>query len=174
MLRLCLGSAQACSPSAQACSPSAQVCSPSAQVKAAVAHVRRLKRNQQKGKLILSIWVFARDDIRAGFLEFILTRYIINWSTFGQTYFYFFWQNCSIVGFRLNISKEALHWGVSRLEVRGVLISSWVKRGIKFWGERCRENVIEMEGMYLLYYLVRSSGSKKKRWLILVISGMDS
>jgi hypothetical protein len=41
----------------QACSPSAQVCSPSAQVKAAVAHVRRLKRNQRKGKLILSLWV---------------------------------------------------------------------------------------------------------------------
>ena len=49
LLRLCSGSAQACS-------PSAQVCSPSAQVKAAVAHVRRLKRNQRKGKLILSLW----------------------------------------------------------------------------------------------------------------------
>jgi hypothetical protein len=50
LLRLCSGSAPACS-------PSAQVCSPSAQVKAAVAHVRRLKRNQRKGKLILSLWV---------------------------------------------------------------------------------------------------------------------
>jgi hypothetical protein len=28
------------------------------QVKSAVAHVRRLKRNQRKGKLILSLWVF--------------------------------------------------------------------------------------------------------------------
>ena len=46
-LRLCSGSAQA-----------APVCSPSAQVKAAVAHVRRLKRNQRKGKLIPSLWVF--------------------------------------------------------------------------------------------------------------------
>jgi hypothetical protein len=47
MLRLCSGSAPACSPSAQ--------------VKAAVAHVRRLKRNQRKGKLILSLWVFSPD-----------------------------------------------------------------------------------------------------------------
>jgi hypothetical protein len=44
MLRLCSGSAPACSPSAQ--------------VKAAVAHVRRLKRNQRKGKLILSLRAF--------------------------------------------------------------------------------------------------------------------
>ena len=58
LFRLCSGSAQACSGSAPACSPSAQVGSPSAQVKAAVAHVRRLKRNQRKGKLILSLWVF--------------------------------------------------------------------------------------------------------------------
>jgi hypothetical protein len=58
MFRLCSGSAQACSGSAPACSPSAQVCSPSAQVKAAVTHVRRLKRNQRKGKLILSLGVF--------------------------------------------------------------------------------------------------------------------
>jgi hypothetical protein len=36
-------------------SGSAQACSPSAQVKAAVTHVRRLKRNQRKGKLILSL-----------------------------------------------------------------------------------------------------------------------
>jgi 3-deoxy-D-arabino-heptulosonate 7-phosphate (DAHP) synthase class II len=57
MLRFCSGSAQACSPSAQVCSPLAQVCSPSAQVKAAVAHVQRLKRNQRKGKLILSLRV---------------------------------------------------------------------------------------------------------------------
>jgi hypothetical protein len=42
---------------AQACSGSTPACSPSAQVKAAVAHVRRLKRNQRKGKLILSLWV---------------------------------------------------------------------------------------------------------------------
>jgi hypothetical protein len=53
----CSGSAQACSPSDQVRSPSAQACSPLAQVKAAVAHVRRLKRNQRKGKLILSLWV---------------------------------------------------------------------------------------------------------------------
>jgi hypothetical protein len=71
LLRLCSGSAQAllrlaqafsgstqaCSPSAPTCSPSAQVCPPSAQVKAAVAHVRRLKPDQRKGKLILSLWV---------------------------------------------------------------------------------------------------------------------
>jgi hypothetical protein len=44
--------------SSRACSPSAQVCSPSAQIKAAVAHVCRLKWNQRKGKLILSLWVF--------------------------------------------------------------------------------------------------------------------
>jgi hypothetical protein len=51
---------QACSGclgSAQAYSPSAQVGSPSAQVKAAVTYVCRLKRNQQKGKLILSLSV---------------------------------------------------------------------------------------------------------------------
>jgi hypothetical protein len=47
-----------CSGSAPACSSSAHVCSPLAQVKAAVAHVRRLKRNQRKGKLILSLGVF--------------------------------------------------------------------------------------------------------------------
>jgi hypothetical protein len=71
LLRLCSGSAQACSPSAQACSPStqvcsplAQVCSPSAQVKAAVAHVQRLKRNQRKGKLILSLWVSIHLKLR--------------------------------------------------------------------------------------------------------------
>ncbi len=77
----CSGSAQACSGSAQALlrlaqallrlcsgllrlrSGSAPACSPSAQVKAAVAHVRRLKRNQRKGKLILSLGVFkARND----------------------------------------------------------------------------------------------------------------
>jgi hypothetical protein len=58
MLRLaqdCSGYAQACSGSASAYSPSAQACSPSAQVKAAVAHIRRLKWNQRKGKLILSL-----------------------------------------------------------------------------------------------------------------------
>ena len=37
------------------CSGSAPVCSPLAQVKAAVAQVRRLKRDQRKGKLILSL-----------------------------------------------------------------------------------------------------------------------
>jgi hypothetical protein len=41
----------------QADSGSAPACSPSAQVKAAVAHVRKLKRNQRKGKSILSLWV---------------------------------------------------------------------------------------------------------------------
>jgi hypothetical protein len=50
---------------AQACSPSAQVGSPSAQVKAAVAHVCRLKRNQRKWKLILSLWVFGIHPTRA-------------------------------------------------------------------------------------------------------------
>jgi hypothetical protein len=60
LLRLCSGLVrlpQASSGSAQACSGSTQVGSPSAQVKAAVAPVRRLKRNQRKGKLILSLWV---------------------------------------------------------------------------------------------------------------------
>jgi hypothetical protein len=33
-----------------------RLCSPSAQVKAAAAHVRSLKQNQQKKKLILSLW----------------------------------------------------------------------------------------------------------------------
>jgi hypothetical protein len=46
---------------AQVYSGSAQVCSPSAQVKAAAAHVWRLKRNQRKKKLILSLWVFLWD-----------------------------------------------------------------------------------------------------------------
>jgi hypothetical protein len=41
---------------AQALLRLAQACSPSPQVKA-VAHVRRLKRNQRKGKLILSLGV---------------------------------------------------------------------------------------------------------------------
>jgi hypothetical protein len=36
----------------------AQACSSSAQVKVVVAHVYRLKRNQRKGKLILSLGVF--------------------------------------------------------------------------------------------------------------------
>jgi hypothetical protein len=53
----CSGSDQVRSPSAQVCSPSAYVCSPSAQIKAAPAHVRRLKRNQRRGNLILSLWV---------------------------------------------------------------------------------------------------------------------
>lgn len=44
---------------AQANAQDAQTCSGSAQVKAAVAHVRRLKQNQRKGKLILCLWVFA-------------------------------------------------------------------------------------------------------------------
>jgi hypothetical protein len=44
VIRLCIGYDQACSPSAL--------------VKAAVSHVRRLKRNQRKGKLILSLWAF--------------------------------------------------------------------------------------------------------------------
>jgi hypothetical protein len=63
LLRLCSGSAQACSGSALAYSPSAQVYSPSAQVKAAVAHVRRLKRNQRKGKLILSLGAFSHTRL---------------------------------------------------------------------------------------------------------------
>jgi hypothetical protein len=40
------------------CSGSTPAYSHSAQVKAAVAHVRRLKRNQRKGKSILSLWEF--------------------------------------------------------------------------------------------------------------------
>jgi hypothetical protein len=32
---------------------------PSAQVKAAAAHARRLKRNQRKKKLVLSLWEFS-------------------------------------------------------------------------------------------------------------------
>jgi hypothetical protein len=58
MLRLCSGSAQAllrlCSGMLRLCSG----CSAATQVKAAVAHVRRLKRNQRKGKLTLSLGVF--------------------------------------------------------------------------------------------------------------------
>jgi hypothetical protein len=34
-----------------------RLCSSSAHVEAAVAHVRRLKRNQRQGNLILSLWV---------------------------------------------------------------------------------------------------------------------
>jgi len=49
--------AQAESEHAQDTQALLRLCSPSAQVKAAVAHVRRLKRNQRKGKLILSLWV---------------------------------------------------------------------------------------------------------------------
>jgi hypothetical protein len=51
MLRLCSG----CSGSSQALIRYAH---PHLRLKAAVAHVRRLKRNQGKGKLILSIWGF--------------------------------------------------------------------------------------------------------------------
>jgi DUF971 family protein len=51
--RACLG-CSGCSGFAQAL---LRLCSPSAQVKAAFAHVRRLKRNQQQGKLILSLEV---------------------------------------------------------------------------------------------------------------------
>jgi len=47
LLRLYSGSSQAL----------VRLWSPLAQVKAAVAHVRRLKRIQRKGKLILSLWV---------------------------------------------------------------------------------------------------------------------
>jgi len=43
---------------AKAYSSSAPAYSPSAQVNAAVTHVRRRKRNQRQGKLILSLWVF--------------------------------------------------------------------------------------------------------------------
>jgi hypothetical protein len=56
--RLTQGVLRVCSGSAPACSPSTQVCSPSTQVKAAVAHVCRLKQNQRKRKLILSLWEF--------------------------------------------------------------------------------------------------------------------
>jgi hypothetical protein len=73
MLRLCSGSAQAllrlCSGLLKPCSP----CSPSAQVKAAAAHVRRLKRKQRKGKLILSLWVF---DVRH--LDWALAGYTVS------------------------------------------------------------------------------------------------
>jgi hypothetical protein len=55
--RLTQGVLRLCSGSAPACSPSTQVYSPSTQVKAAVAHVRRLKQNQRKRKLILSLKV---------------------------------------------------------------------------------------------------------------------
>ena len=52
------GACSGYSGSAQALLRLVQACSPSAQVKAAVAQVRRLKRNQRKGKLILSLWEF--------------------------------------------------------------------------------------------------------------------
>jgi len=57
-LRLRSGSAQALLRMLRFGSGSGQERSPSAQVKAAVAHVRRLKRNQRQGKLILSLWAF--------------------------------------------------------------------------------------------------------------------
>jgi hypothetical protein len=41
---------------AQALLTPSQVCSRSAQIKAAAAYVQRLKRNQRKEKLILSLW----------------------------------------------------------------------------------------------------------------------
>jgi hypothetical protein len=49
MLRLCSGILRLCS-------GMLRLCLPAAQVKAAVAHVRRLKQKQRKGKLILSLW----------------------------------------------------------------------------------------------------------------------
>jgi hypothetical protein len=59
VLRLCSGSPQALLRLAH---PQLR----SAQVKAAVAHVRRLKRNQRKGKLIPSLWVFRDKSVRFG------------------------------------------------------------------------------------------------------------
>lgn len=41
-----------------------RLCSPSAQVKAAVAHLRRPKRNQQKGKLNLSLGLLALKIVK--------------------------------------------------------------------------------------------------------------
>ena len=54
------GSAQACSGSARAWLTLGSGILRHAQVKAAVAHIRRLKRNQRKGKLILSIWALGK------------------------------------------------------------------------------------------------------------------
>jgi hypothetical protein len=72
LLRLCSGLLRLCSGLLRLCSgysPSAQVSSPSAQVKAAVAHVRRLKRNQRKGKLILSMGVFCLLPLEIGLTQ---------------------------------------------------------------------------------------------------------
>ena len=87
LLRLSSGSAQACSGLlrlAQACSGSAPACSPSAQVKAAVAHVRRLKRNQRKGKLILSLWVSGLKELNSPYL---LARSALYSSLYYTSYF---------------------------------------------------------------------------------------
>jgi hypothetical protein len=58
-------------------SGSAQVRSPLTQVKAAVAHVCRLKQNQRKKKLILSLWVYRKEyhDTRRD--EILLARYTL-------------------------------------------------------------------------------------------------
>jgi hypothetical protein len=81
-LRACSGYSgllRLCSGSTQACSPSAQVCSPSAQVKAAVAQVWRLKRNQRKRKLILSLGVSCHHQLGQPGLGIILR----GWRTQG-------------------------------------------------------------------------------------------
>jgi len=58
------GRGQDSSGSTQLCSGSTPACSPLAQVKAAVARVRRLKRNQRKGKLILSLGASNPETLR--------------------------------------------------------------------------------------------------------------
>jgi hypothetical protein len=57
------GRGQDSSGSTQLCSGSTPAYSPLAQVKAAVTRVRRLKRNQRKGKLILSLGVSRARNI---------------------------------------------------------------------------------------------------------------
>jgi len=65
------GRGQDSSGSTQLCSGSTPACSPLAQVKAAVACVRRLKRNQRKGKLILSLGVLPYFVLLFGFCVYL-------------------------------------------------------------------------------------------------------
>lgn len=79
------------------CSDSAQAllklsCSPSARIKAAAAHVRRLKWNQRKKKLILSLWVLEIEGDEISYVSF--ARVFVGKSQY----------DCEAVGIQVGIS----------------------------------------------------------------------
>jgi hypothetical protein len=102
MLRLCSDSAQAL----------LRLCSGSAQVKAAVAHVCRLKRNQRKGKLILSLRELC-----------LLQQTILSCTFWGGLYI----ESCFLV-------HEGCAWLLAFcIVIHSPTVTKWCKRTIANW-----------------------------------------